>query len=243
MPKLTEVPALKNTKTTSYVETCAGKIAYVESTGAGPTIFMIHGNSATKEAFEKQFDTLGAKYHLIAIDLPGHGMSDDALDPKATYSFPGYADVMIEVAARLNVTAATLLGWSLGGHIALEMSHKNPALVSSLILTGTPPIELTKKGIHAGFNPFEGVEMMGCGRYFTPEEAKKFITLAGYAPEDKELGIVTPNYQFFIDAAVRTDGAARENMFNSLGAGVGNDERKLVLEYTKPIMYVMERDG
>jgi pimeloyl-ACP methyl ester carboxylesterase len=48
------------------------------SGGAGPAILLIHGNSACKEAFARQFSALRADHRLIAFDLPGHGVSDNA---------------------------------------------------------------------------------------------------------------------------------------------------------------------
>ena len=64
--------------------TSAGRIAYRQSSGSGPAIVLVHGNSASSRAFARQLDgPLGAKYRIIAPDLPGHGGSADAADPGA----------------------------------------------------------------------------------------------------------------------------------------------------------------
>ena len=59
---------------------------------------MIHGNSSCKEVFRNQLEGgIGSAFRCIAMDLPGHGRSDDARDPEKTYSMPGYADTAIEL--------------------------------------------------------------------------------------------------------------------------------------------------
>ena len=83
---------------TTTVETAAGKIVCHESSGTGQAIVLVHGNSASSAAFARQMEgALGARYRLIAFDLPGHGASDDAADPTATYNMPGYARVLLAV--------------------------------------------------------------------------------------------------------------------------------------------------
>jgi hypothetical protein len=52
---------------------------------------LIHGNSSSSRAFSRQLDgPMGKRFRLVAVDLPGHGASDDAKDPGA-YSLPGHA--------------------------------------------------------------------------------------------------------------------------------------------------------
>ncbi|RLA00888.1 MAG: alpha/beta hydrolase, partial [Gammaproteobacteria bacterium] len=65
------------------IETKVGKIAITES-GSGETcLLFIHGNSSSKSVFSKQLSSdLAKKYRLIALDLPGHGDSDNALNPQ-----------------------------------------------------------------------------------------------------------------------------------------------------------------
>jgi pimeloyl-ACP methyl ester carboxylesterase len=68
--------------TTRKINTPNGAVSARESTGKGPAIVLLHGNSASSRAFSKQLDgPLGARFHLVALDLPGHGESEDAKDP------------------------------------------------------------------------------------------------------------------------------------------------------------------
>lgn len=70
------------------------------SNGKGTPLVFIHGNSSSKAIFENQIKALGDTHQVICFDLPGHGSSDNAKDTK-TYSFPGYADVIIEALGSL----------------------------------------------------------------------------------------------------------------------------------------------
>src|SRR5687768_5387298 len=69
-----------------FIETSAGKIAYYETSAKAGPILLIHGNSCAKEYMIKQLDGLGLTYRMIAIDLPGHGESSNALNPSENYT-------------------------------------------------------------------------------------------------------------------------------------------------------------
>src|SRR5579872_1636260 len=71
-----------------FLQTSQGNIAYLDSGGDGFPVVLIHGNSCSSQVFQKQFTTFGPRYRLIAIDLPGHGKSDNALDPESAYNIP-----------------------------------------------------------------------------------------------------------------------------------------------------------
>ena len=63
------------------IDTPNGAIAVHHSAGRGPAVALIHGNSSSSRAFARQVDgPLGQRFRLVAIDLPGHGASDDAKD-------------------------------------------------------------------------------------------------------------------------------------------------------------------
>lgn len=104
------------------VPTSHGSLAVEESGGGGIPVLLIHGNSFCRGVFRSQMQGQIAKDHrLIAFDLPGHGQSSNATDPKRTYTRPGLADAAVELLDKLDVKEAVVFGWSLGGHIGIEM--------------------------------------------------------------------------------------------------------------------------
>ncbi|MHA1987968.1 MAG: alpha/beta fold hydrolase [Promethearchaeota archaeon] len=116
------------------------KLAVYESNGKGQTVLMIHGNSLSAKSYNKQINSsLGEKIHLIALDLPGHGDSLPANNPRNDYSVPGYSEVILALIIHLKLSDLLLVGHSLGGHIALETSELTPEIMGIFIF-GTPPL-------------------------------------------------------------------------------------------------------
>ncbi len=116
------------------------EIAVHESEGKGQNILLIHGNSLSSKSYIKQLEgSIGKNFHLLTVNLPGHGESTPATDPKNNYSFPGYADAIIAVIKKLNLSNLVLVGHSLGGHIALEISERFSG-IKGIFIFGTPPL-------------------------------------------------------------------------------------------------------
>jgi len=85
--------------------------------------------------------SLTANRRLIAFDLPGCGQSSNAPDPERTYTHYGIVDAVVELLAKLGISKVIVLGWSLGGHLGLDMIPRFPGL-RGLMITGTSPAGL-----------------------------------------------------------------------------------------------------
>ena len=172
--------------------------------------------------FRHQIDgTLARRNWFIAFDLPGHGRSSDAIDAARTYTLPGFADVAREILSLLAIEEAVILGWSLGGHIALEMMQEYSA-AKGLVLVGAPPV---------------GQDTFSKG--FRPSPHLKLASEAKWSDADAEqFGRAVFGEAFSSDlkpALARADGVARATLFEARRAGVGTDQRKLVESLTMPI--------
>ncbi len=190
---------------------------------------MIHGNSSCKEVFRNQLDgDIGATYRCIAMDLPGHGRSDDATDPERTYSMPGYADAAIELMRELGHERYAMLGWSLGGHIGLEMLTRTDA-IRGLMITGTPPVGRGEEQLAAGFLPSEHMGLAG-QRDLSEEEIDAYARAT--------CGINAPFEPFLREAVARTHGHARELMLGSFARGVGANQREAAVNAPVPLAVV-----
>lgn len=220
---------------TGTVETSHGRIAYVQSRENGPAILLIHGNSSSKEVFERQLAAPElAAWRVVAIDLPGHGDSQDAEDPAASYTFAGYAEMAEEVIGRLGLGKAVVFGWSLGGHIALEMAGRGKAPLKGVMISGTPPVKPELESLMAGFNIDPNAENLTGKRDFTPEDALLYATLTS--------GVDGWLDTRFVETCVRTDGRSRETMFGSVVAGQALDERAIVASMSVPLAIVNGED-
>jgi len=218
----------------SYVlQTSHAAISVSESGGSGPPVLLVHGNSSCKEIFRNQLDgPIGRRWRLIAIDLPGHGRSANARNPERSYSMPGYADMAVEVLDILGVTRFAVLGWSLGGHIGLEMFTRHAGM-AGLLATGTPPVPLTLDGIKAGFHFSEHMGLVS-QVVFTEDEAQSFA--------NDTAGPNAPYEPFLLDAVRRCDGRARALMIGAAVSGWGTDQLRLVETLDRPLAIVSGAD-
>ncbi len=101
-------------------------------------IVFVHGNSLSGLAFKRQFDVI-KHVPLLSIDIPGHGFSPKADNPKETYSLSGYINALKQTIDEYKLSDYIIVGHSLGGHIALEASNELRGLKGILIF-GTPPL-------------------------------------------------------------------------------------------------------
>lgn len=182
------------------IYTSHGLIAVEITAGPGPDVVFIHGNSSSRAVFHRQVTSPMFKpYRLVTFDLPGHGESGDAIDKTRTYPLPGLAEAAIELLDTIGVVSPVLVGWSLGGHLAIEMLAQS-FTASGLFITGTPPVgPLIQEGFKG--NLMKG--LAGRGR-MSPEDAAAFVrAVFGSAAEP-----------FMHRAAMRTDEEFRSTLFS-----------------------------
>ncbi len=195
------------------------------SAGQGPAVVLIHGNSSSSQVFSRQLEgPLGRRLRLVAVDLPGHGESADAKDPRA-YSLPGHARAVRAVVDALGLHNARFIGWSLGGHIALEMA---PDLGEprGFVIFGTPP--LTSGGAMSNAflpNPAMKVTFQ---KSVDSSEASAYVA-AFFRPGFADIP------PFFLEDVLRTDGRARSNLGASLVPGGARDEGAVVRDLKVPL--------
>ena len=102
------------------------QIAFLQSEGGGRAVVFLHGNSSSARTWLPVLTgPFGRRFRCLAFDLPGHGQSAPAAD-HSTYSLPGYAAVLAAFTRACGAAGAVIVGWSLGGHIALEAAPAMP---------------------------------------------------------------------------------------------------------------------
>lgn len=105
---------------------------YIEVSGAGDPIILIHGFLGSYLDFDAIVDGLSTFRKVYVIDLPGFGLSRASLE--GDYSKKGYADLVSDLMHILNLNLADVLGHSMGGEVALNLAYYHPERVKSLIL-------------------------------------------------------------------------------------------------------------
>ena len=105
--------------------------------GTGEPVVLIHGlDSSARINWQMPgtIDALARDHQVIAIDLPGYGESDKPDDP-AAYGEQWVDDVIL-LLDRLNIRKAHIVGYSMGGMVALKLIAEHPERVISGTLGG-----------------------------------------------------------------------------------------------------------
>lgn len=117
-----------------YAELSGGvRLHYLES-GApdAPAIILIHGFGDNCFSWDGWTSTLSANRRVIALDLPGHGLTE--APPSFVAAPDRYADLVEELAAKLGLGRIAVAGNSLGGAVSWQLAVRHPERLSHLVL-------------------------------------------------------------------------------------------------------------
>ncbi|MGF1643612.1 MAG: alpha/beta fold hydrolase [Thiotrichales bacterium] len=100
-----------------------------------PPLLLIHGLSPqAAHDWDGMIPRLRQRFHVITLDLPGFGRSEPG---NQLYSPANYARVIDALLRHLSIPAATVMGHSMGGTIALRLAADHPPRVERLVLLNT----------------------------------------------------------------------------------------------------------
>jgi 2-succinyl-6-hydroxy-2,4-cyclohexadiene-1-carboxylate synthase len=102
-----------------------------------PPLLFLHGFMGINRDWSPVINQLSDQFHCIAVDLPGHGQSQ--FDDPALFSMPAAAGMVIELLGYLEIDAVALVGYSMGGRLALYLAVHFPEHFTSLILESASP--------------------------------------------------------------------------------------------------------
>jgi 3-oxoadipate enol-lactonase len=105
-------------------------IHYLER-GRGEPLLLIHGLGCSGAVWAFQVAALEHRFRLIIPDLPGSGHSSP---PRSEYTIAGFANAMWRLMDHLKIPSTNIVGFSLGGAVALEMAALRPKCVPKLAL-------------------------------------------------------------------------------------------------------------
>jgi pimeloyl-ACP methyl ester carboxylesterase len=104
-------------------------LRYVEA-GSGPTLVLLHTMRTQLDLFQRVIPALAARYHVYAIDLPGHGHSDN---PRADYTASFFIGMVAGFLDQRDLQKAVLVGESIGGTIALGLAARHNPRVRAVV--------------------------------------------------------------------------------------------------------------
>ncbi|MHB8478653.1 MAG: alpha/beta fold hydrolase [Steroidobacteraceae bacterium] len=97
--------------------------------GHGEPLLLIHGLGGSGADWAFQVAALEQRFRVIVPDLPGSGHSPP---PRGGYTIPGFAATLWSLLDHLGVERTNIIGFSLGGAVALEMAARRPSRVPRL---------------------------------------------------------------------------------------------------------------
>ncbi len=103
--------------------------------GEGKPILFLHGWGMSSRVWKYQVEHFSEKFKTITLDLRGHGKSS----PSDDYTFDTLAGDIKEFTEGLSLGPVSLIGWSMGGSVAIKVAGAYPEIVHSLILVNTTP--------------------------------------------------------------------------------------------------------
>lgn len=103
--------------------------------GQGDPLLLLHSNGCSAYEFQFVIEALARQHRVYAIDLPGQGDSDPLT---AHWTYPMYAQAVVEFMDRHDLSRATVLGTSIGGVVCLALGQHHADRMRGLLLVETP---------------------------------------------------------------------------------------------------------
>jgi pimeloyl-ACP methyl ester carboxylesterase/tetratricopeptide (TPR) repeat protein len=111
------------------------RLRYAEQGSAiGQPVILLHGYTDSSYSFSRVMPSLGAEFHVYALDLRGHGASER---PASGYRLTDFAADVLAFMDEKKIKRATIVGHSMGSFISQQVALIAPERVERLVLIGS----------------------------------------------------------------------------------------------------------
>jgi 2-succinyl-6-hydroxy-2,4-cyclohexadiene-1-carboxylate synthase len=110
----------------------------VSGDARGPAILFLHGFMSSAADWWGVRAALNSSHRCLAVDLPGHGASLDLPHPQV-YTAGGAALGLLDLLDELNLERPVVVGYSMGGRLALYLALRHPERCAGLFLESASP--------------------------------------------------------------------------------------------------------
>ena len=156
--------------TDKYVDVAGTRIRYREQPGADAPLLFIHGIGESSEFWHWQLEAGIGQHRLLAMDLPGHGLSDLGDQP---FDVDKFANFSLGLADALELKRFYVVGNSMGAAIAVRMAAAAPDRVAGIVLANSATLG---RGVFMPFRimtlPFLGELMTKPGKAAVEQQLK-----------------------------------------------------------------------
>ena len=129
--------------TMPYITVASTRYYYIES-GIGQPVLLLHGFTGCTQNWAEVMRRLSAHRSVIAIDLPGHGLTL-APDDVTQFTLPVVSQQLARFITSVIGSPTQVVGYSMGGRLALHLALEFPTLVQSLLLESASPGLMTEQ--------------------------------------------------------------------------------------------------
>jgi len=126
---------MMTTATKTNIAPVNGINLYYEVHGEGQPLVLLHGGLGAIEMFGDNLTQLAAGRQVIAVDLQGHGRTADIDRP---ISLEAMADDVAALIKYLGIKQADVMGYSMGGGVAVQTAIRHPEVVRKLVAVSFP---------------------------------------------------------------------------------------------------------
>jgi len=142
-------------KNMPFIEVEPGIALHVQDVGQGRPIVLIAGFGLDHAVWDAQVRELAAGHRVVCIDLRGTGGSDKPYDGYGIERLVADVHAVLE---RLDLRAATLVGWSFGGQVLFRLAAKHPERIAQLVLVGSNGVRASRSDAFPFGAPAEALE-------------------------------------------------------------------------------------
>ena len=114
-----------------------GVTYHVEMQGSGPAVVLLHGFTGSSATWAPHLTALEA-FTTVRIDFLGHGRSDTPADVQR-YGLQACVDDVLAIRKRLGLRRCAVVGYSMGGRVAMRVALQAPECLWALVLESASP--------------------------------------------------------------------------------------------------------
>ena len=158
---------------------------HYELSGKGDCLVLIHGFSDNCTMWYHQVPIFSDKYQVLTYDVRGHGQTET---PEGHYSMALFADDLYALLNDLQITSACVLGYSMGGRIAVNFALAHPEMATGLVFANSgimgPDIQISPDDLKQMEE--QRAQMMGILESGDIEAISEVMALFSLSPGFKE---------------------------------------------------------
>lgn len=193
-----------------------------------PVVVLLHGYMESLDIWDEFTDLLLPHVRVIAVDLPGHGVSEVKGD---VHSMAFLADTVKAALDVAGVGKAVVIGHSMGGYVALELLARHPQLVAGIVMFHSAPNADSEDKRR---DRLREMEIIRSGK---KEFIAKNYSAAGFAPHNRK------NLQWAVEELAEQIMLTEDEGILAILAGMSGreDHSKLLQESSVPQLFIFGR--